>query len=66
LAERHPLNLDLYGENGGEDYREAMELSASRMRRYELIGMCWYNESELFSGQYASLSDYKRIIETSQ
>jgi hypothetical protein len=66
LAETHPLHLDLYGENGGEDDREAMELSASRMRRYGLLGMCWYNESELFSGQYASLSDYERTIESSQ
>ena len=63
LAEAHPLPLRLFGENGGADDREAMELSASRMRRYELLGMCWYNEEQLFSGQYASLSDYERIVE---
>ena len=66
LAEKHPLDLELYGENGGQDSREAMELSAYRMRRYGLMGMCWYNESELFSGQYATLKDYERVIATSR
>jgi hypothetical protein len=66
LAEAHPLSLKVYGENGGQDDREAMALSASRMRRYGLIGMCWYNEEELFSGQFASLDDYERIIQTSE
>ena len=63
LAEAHPQPLRLFGENGGADDREAMELSASRMRRYGLLGMCWYNEKELFSGRYASLNDYEQIIE---
>ncbi len=66
LAEKHPLALKLYGENGGEDTQEAMELSAYRMRRYGLVGMAWYNEGELFSGQYASLRDYERIIAASR
>lgn len=59
-----PQQLRLYGENSGTDGRKAMELSASRMRRYGLVGMCWYNEEQLFSGQYASLDDYERIIDS--
>lgn len=43
-----------------------MDLSATRMKRYGLIGMCWYNESEPFSGKYATLSDYQRTIAASQ
>ncbi len=66
LAKAHPLRLELYGENTGHGDWEAMKLSASQMRRYKLLGMAWYKEEELFSGRYATLDDYKRIIETSQ
>jgi hypothetical protein len=43
-----------------------MELSASQMRRYGLLGMSWYDEEQLFSGRYATLDDYRRAIESSQ
>lgn len=66
LTRAHPLSLELYGENGGRDDRVAMELSAERMERYGLLGMAWYREEELFSGQYATLEDYRNVIQTLQ
>jgi hypothetical protein len=66
LADDHPLRLRAYGENTGRGDREAMELSASQMRRYGFLGMAWYNEEQLFSGRYATPRDYERVIDISQ
>ncbi|MBA3424765.1 MAG: hypothetical protein H0U04_09565, partial [Rubrobacter sp.] len=55
-------NLQTYGENTGHGDRTEMEFTASQMRRYGLVGMLWYNEQELFSSQYATLSDYQSTI----
>ncbi len=63
LAAAHPLQLPVIGENTGHGHVPEMELSAAQMVRYGLIGMLWYNEEELLSGQYATLEDYRRIIE---
>ena len=65
LAKPHPLGLGLYGENSGHGDQAEMELSASQMRRYGLLGMSWYDEEQLFSGRYATLDEYRRAIETS-
>jgi hypothetical protein len=62
LAKANPYQLKLFGENGGRDGMKAMELSAYRMRRYGLLGMCWYNDEQLFSNRYATLKDYKWVI----
>lgn len=62
LANRHPLSLPLFGENTGKGTRAEMDLSAAQMERYDLVGMAWYNEIELFSGQYANLGDYGQVI----
>jgi hypothetical protein len=62
LADNNPLHLDLFGENTGDGMLADMRLSAEQMERYHLIGMAWYREDELFSGRYATLDDYKRII----
>jgi hypothetical protein len=66
LAKAHPLSLELYGENTGHGDRATMEFSDSQMRRYGLTGMAWYNEEQLFSGRYATLDDYERVIRASQ
>jgi hypothetical protein len=65
LADDHPLCLRAYGENTGRGDWEAMELSASQMRRYGFLGMAWYNEEQLFSGRYATPRDYERVIDIS-
>ncbi len=62
LAQSHPLGLRLFGENTGHGQVVALRLSALQMRRYGLIGMAWYREEELFTGQYATLDDYRRVI----
>jgi hypothetical protein len=62
LAERHPLRLRLFGENGGHDSHDDMEFAARQMRRYGLLGMLWFSGSEMRSGRYASLHDYRQVI----
>lgn len=62
LATAHPLRLRLFGENTGQGTAATMQFAASQMRQYGLLGMAWYRESELFSGRYATLTDYARTI----
>jgi hypothetical protein len=62
LANRHSPALPLFGENTGQGFRADLIQSAEQMKKYGLLGMAWYNESELFSGQYATLDDYRKII----
>ncbi len=62
LAEANPHRLQRFGENTGHGAGAAMTLSMTQMKRYGLSGMAWYRESELFSGRYATLDDYKRAI----
>jgi len=62
LAESHPLNLRLFGENTGWGNRTDMDRSAAQATKYGLIGMMWFREDQLFSGKYASLADYQQVI----
>lgn len=62
LANQHPLRLALYGENTGQGSLVEMELSAAQTVRFGLDGMAWFNERELFSGTYATLADYQKVI----
>lgn len=66
LATSNPARPGLYGENTGAGSYEDMLRAASQMRRYGLVGMSWYNEEQLFSGRYATLGDYERVIESSR
>lgn len=66
LSEVNPVRPGLYGENTGRGSLEDMLSSVHQMRRYGLVGMAWYKESELLSGRYATLTEYERIIESSQ
>jgi hypothetical protein len=62
LAARHPLQLRLFGENGGRDNRDDMEFAAHQMQRHGLLGMLWFSGSEMRSSRYASLEDYRNVI----
>jgi hypothetical protein len=62
LAQAHPLRPRLYGENTGEGQRAELELSAAQVHRYGLLGMAWYREEELLSGDYATLDDYRDVF----
>lgn len=64
LAKGHPLGLEVYGENTGRGSAETMKFSASQMKKYDLSGMVWYRESEMFSGSYATLADYRLVMDT--
>lgn len=62
LAQSHPLRLRLYGENGGRDGRASMDHAAAQMHRWGLMGLAWFRERELASGQYATLADLAQVI----
>lgn len=63
LANSHPLHLGVAGENAGQGNVAVMRLVGAQMRRYGLVALTWSRESELLSGAYATLDDYKRVIE---
>ena len=62
LAGAHHPSLSVFGENTGQGHEAALELAARQVQRYGLMGLAWYREDELFSGQYASLDAYGRMI----
>ena len=62
LAANHPLKLKTYGENGGHDHRADMEYAFSQALEYGLMGLAWFREGELASGQYATLTDLGQVI----
>ncbi|MDQ6675100.1 MAG: hypothetical protein M3069_30915 [Chloroflexota bacterium] len=62
LANAHPLKLQLYGENTGHGSIAAVELAVHQVRRFGLIGMAWFNESEVLGGQSATLADLASIV----
>jgi hypothetical protein len=66
LAHSNPARPGLYGENTGAGSPEDMRVAASQMRCYGLVGMAWYDEEQLFSGRFATLNDYERVIESSK
>jgi hypothetical protein len=66
LAKKHAPVLETYGENTGAGSRAKMEFSVSQMQRNGLTGMAWFNEAELFSGNYATLADYRTQISLAQ
>ena len=41
-----------------------MSFTAAQARTYGLAGFLWFDEQELFSGSYATLSDYANLIAT--
>ncbi len=57
-----PRGLDVYGQNTGQGSASVMAFAVSQAMAYGLVGMSWYNESQLFSGSYATLSDYAAQI----
>lgn len=63
-AARNPLKLKVWGENTGRGDVKAMQLSFDRMRKYNLIGLVWAFEKDLYdtTGKYATLADYGRMI----
>ncbi len=62
LAAAHRPILRVAGENTGQGSPSQMRFAAAQMKAYGLAGMVWYQESELYSGQYATIGDYRDTI----
>lgn len=62
LAAANPLQLRIWGENSGHNNLEEMEHCFQQMQIYNLDGMLWAFEADLYSGQYASFDQYAQFI----
>jgi hypothetical protein len=62
LAQHHRPTLQVWGENTGRGNAKAMQLSFQRMNDYGLMGLVWAFEPDLYSGKYATIKDYARLI----
>jgi len=68
LARANPLHLRVWGENTGRNNREAMRITFERIQRFDLLGVMWAFDAELFAepnpAGYASFADYAGFIRT--
>jgi hypothetical protein len=62
LAAAHRPALRVAGENTGQGSPSQLRFAAAQMKAYGLAGMVWCQESELYSGQYATIGDYRDTI----
>ncbi|MDQ3815263.1 MAG: beta-galactosidase [Armatimonadota bacterium] len=62
LAQAHPLHLAVWGENTGQNDDAAMRLCFTRMKAYDLIGVMWAFEHQLYDGKHASLDLFAKLI----
>jgi hypothetical protein len=66
LARANPLKLRVWGENTGQNNREAMRLTFEYIKRYNLMGVMWAFEPDLFASPnlngYATFADYASFI----
>ncbi len=62
LARGRQPALPVSGENTGEGSPATMQFAVAQMMAYGLVGMNWAFDSELYTGQYATLADYQRVI----
>jgi hypothetical protein len=62
LAADSPMHPQVWGENTGQGSTADMLFTREQAERYNLAGVVWYDETELFSGGYAGLSDFAATI----
>jgi hypothetical protein len=66
LARANPLHLRVWGENTGHNNDEAMRITFERIRRFDLMGVMWAFDPELFADpnpeHYATFADYSEFI----
>ncbi len=62
-AKKNPLKLKIMGENTGGGGISAMELTFERMKKYDLDGVMWAMENDLYDSVAPTLEDYIRFIE---
>ena len=67
LAQANPLRLRVWGENTGHNNREAMRITFERIKRFNLMGLMWAFDSELFADPNpegrATFTDYLKFIQ---
>jgi hypothetical protein len=63
-AGKNPLPLRLWAENDGNDTYHGMALSFKRMTRYNLMGIMWAFEHQLYEDNpaYAQIQEYAKMI----
>lgn len=66
LARAHPLELELWGENTGNNSLEALYTCFVRVRQFGLRGMFWAFNGDLYEGGEVSVDDYGRFISSEQ
>jgi hypothetical protein len=66
LARANPRHLRVWGENTGQNNLAAMRLTFERIQRFNLMGVMWAFDRELFADPnpagYATFSDYSKLI----
>lgn len=62
-AALNPLKLQVSGENGGRDSFDDMQHTFQQASKYNLDLVLWAFESDLYSGQYATLEQLKSMIQ---
>jgi len=65
LARVNPLRLRVWGENTGGNNLDAMRLTFDRIRRFDLMGIMWAFDSELYadpSHGFATFENYSAFI----
>lgn len=66
LADAHPLKLRKWGENTGRGDLAAMTTTFERIRRYQMMGILWAFEPDLFASPnpegLATFADFARFL----
>jgi len=66
LARANPFHLRVWGENTGHNNDEAMRITFERIKRFDLMGVMWAFDPELFADPnpegYATFADYSECI----
>ena len=67
LAKANPLKLRVWGENTGRNNRESMRVTFEHIKRYNLLGVMWAFEPDLFANpnpnDYGTFADYAEFID---
>ncbi|MBN2712889.1 MAG: beta-galactosidase [Planctomycetes bacterium] len=62
LAGAHKPRLRFWGENTGSGDLKAMQLCFERMRKFDMMGVVWAFEPELFSGKHATFKQFAELV----
>lgn len=59
-----PLGLQVFGENTGTGDLADMQRSFEKVETYNLMGLIWAFEPDLYSGTYATVDEYTTLVQT--